>query len=161
LAAGATLVLAAPGAHRDPEQLDRLIRARAVTHVHFVPSMLEPFLDVAAQAPPSLPHVFFSGETPPPATPRRFVARSAATLHNLYGPTEASVDVTAYRVDRAELDRLTAPGVPIGRPISNTRVYVLDGELNPVPVGVPGELYLAGVGLARGYLGRPGPTAQR
>ncbi|GAA4727231.1 amino acid adenylation domain-containing protein [Phytohabitans rumicis] len=160
LLAGATVVVAPPGAHRDPVELAAFMTAHEVTHVHFVPSMLDAFLDAAGtfdgqRCPPSWRHVFSSGEALRPATARRFFTLSGARLHNLYGPTEASVDVTFHEV--------TPSGghIPIGTPITGVSVRVLDAELNPVPPGVPGDIHLAGVGLARGYLGRPGLTAER
>ncbi|NUT32225.1 MAG: amino acid adenylation domain-containing protein [Hamadaea sp.] len=158
---GATLVMAAPGEHRDVVRLDATVRREKITHVHFVPSVLDAYLDAVADGPPSLRHVFCSGEALRTVTARRFAAWSGATLHNLYGPTEASVDVTAFQVRPAETAGLASPGVPIGTPISNMAGYVLDGQLSPVPVGCPGELYLAGVGLARGYLRRPEISAER
>ncbi|NUR70876.1 MAG: amino acid adenylation domain-containing protein [Hamadaea sp.] len=157
----ATLVMAAPGEHRDLARLDATIRREQISHLHFVPSVLDAYLDTVPDAPPSLRQVYCSGEALRAVTARRFAAWSTARLHNLYGPTEASVDVTAFQVDPAELAGLTSPSVPIGAPISNMAVYVLDQQLSPVPVGCPGELYLAGVGLARGYLRRPEITAQR
>ncbi|MFI2238203.1 non-ribosomal peptide synthase/polyketide synthase [Streptomyces chrestomyceticus] len=157
LITGARLVVARPDGHRDPAYLAALIREHAVTTVHFVPSMLRAFLDEPAAARcTSLRRVLCSGE----ALPAQLAAHGrdilgGSKLHNLYGPTEASVDVTSW----ACADR---PGpVPIGRPVHNTRAYVLDAALRPVPPGVTGELYLAGVQLARGYLGRPGLTAER
>jgi amino acid adenylation domain-containing protein len=158
LACGATLVVARPEGHRDPDYLAALIRDEAVTTVHFVPSMLEVFLlgrDGAACA--SLRRVICSGEALSGETRDRFFDVIDAELHNLYGPTEASVDVTAWQCHPGD----TGPEVPIGRPIWNTRTYVLDAWLRPVPVGVPGELYLSGVQLARGYHGRPELTAGR
>jgi amino acid adenylation domain-containing protein len=158
LASGATLVVARPEGHRDPDYLAALIRDEAVTTVHFVPSMLEVFLLApGSSACASLRRVICSGEALPGQTRDRFFDVIDAELHNLYGPTEASVDVTAWqcRPDDA------GPEVPIGRPIWNTRTYVLDAWLRPVPVGVPGELYLSGVQLARGYHGRPELTAGR
>ncbi|MFD4599967.1 non-ribosomal peptide synthase/polyketide synthase [Streptomyces sp. NPDC058464] len=156
LITGAALVVARPEGHRDPAYLAALIREQDVTTVHFVPSMLQLFLEEpTAVGCTGLRRVLCSGEALPPALTRRFHEVLDAGLHNLYGPTEASVDVTAIEV---------APGataVPIGRPVWNTRLYVLDAGLRPVPPGVPGELYLAGVQLARGYLERPGLTAER
>ncbi|MFD3455113.1 non-ribosomal peptide synthase/polyketide synthase [Streptomyces sp. NPDC058691] len=157
LITGATLVVARPEGHKDPAYLAALIQRRGVTTAHFVPSMLRAFLDEPAAAGcASLRRVLCSGEAlPAPLTVRFHQVLGAAGLHNLYGPTEASVDVTAHEA---------APGaaaVPIGRPVWNTRTYVLDAALRPVPPGVPGELYLAGVQLARGYLGRAGLTAER
>ncbi|WP_039776388.1 non-ribosomal peptide synthetase, partial [Nocardia cerradoensis] len=154
---GARLVLAAPQGHRDPAYLARLIAAESVTTVHFVPSMLAVFVaEPAAGAGGSLRRVFASGEALPPAVAQRSRALTGARLHNLYGPTEAAVDVTYHEVTDAD----TAV-VPIGRPVFNTRVYVLDSRLRPVPAGVTGELYLAGTQLARGYLARPDLTADR
>ena|GEM_PF-937271 len=161
LVTGAALVLAAPGAHADPAHLHRLITDTGVTTLHFVPTMLAAFLDHAA-APTvgrgplgRVRRVFCSGETLPPATAARFLAAwPDVELHNLYGPTEASIDVTAWRCGP------DAATVPIGRPIANTRAYVLDAHLRLSPTGVPGQLYVAGTGLAHGYLGRPGTTAE-
>ncbi|MFJ5885171.1 amino acid adenylation domain-containing protein [Kitasatospora cineracea] len=158
LGEGATVVLARPDGHKEPGYLADLIAQQAVTTLHFVPSMLRAFLeepDLAARLA-TLRRAFCSGEALPADTVDRwYAALPDVPLHNLYGPTEAAVDVTHHR---------TAPGagtVPIGRPVWNTRLYVLDAALRPCPVGVPGELYLAGVQLARGYLGRPGLTAGR
>ncbi|MEJ8655376.1 amino acid adenylation domain-containing protein [Streptomyces sp. MS1.AVA.4] len=157
LITGATLVLATPDGHRDPRYLARLVQDRGVTTAHFVPSMLQAFLEEPATAGcTGLRRVMCSGEALPPVLAGRFhEVLHASELHNLYGPTEASVDVTAVPVLRG------AATVPIGRPVWNTRVYVLDPALRPVPPGVAGELYLAGVQLARGYLANPGLTAER
>ncbi|MFE0627637.1 non-ribosomal peptide synthase/polyketide synthase [Streptomyces sp. NPDC058864] len=157
LITGATLVLARPEGHKDPAYLAGLIQESGVTTAHFVPSMLRAFLDEpAAAACTGLRRVICSGEALPAALAARFhEVLGTAGLHNLYGPTEASVDVTAHQVTPG------ADAVPIGRPVWNTRTYVLDASLRPVPPGVPGELYLAGVQLARGYLGRSGLTAER
>ncbi|WP_442875529.1 non-ribosomal peptide synthase/polyketide synthase [Amycolatopsis sp. NBC_00348] len=156
LLTGATEVVARPDGHKDPAYLARLIREHEVTTVHFVPSMLQVFLQEPAAAEcTSLRRVLCSGEALPPEAVARFGQVLAAELHNLYGPTEASVDVTSWRTSPDETT------VPIGRPVWNTRTYVLDVALRPVPPGTPGELYLAGVQLARGYLGRPGLSAER
>ncbi|MBW8833463.1 MAG: amino acid adenylation domain-containing protein, partial [Burkholderiales bacterium] len=150
---GAALVLARPEGHKDPAYLASLIQTAGITTVHFVPSMLESFLQEPASAScRGLKRVVCSGEALPAELQMRFLATLAVPLHNLYGPTEAAVDVTAWAC-RAEPG---ATSVPIGGPIWNTRVYVLDAGLRPVPAGVSGELYIAGAGLARGYLGRPG-----
>ncbi|MFI9111821.1 amino acid adenylation domain-containing protein [Streptomyces venezuelae] len=168
LTEGATVVLARPDGHRDPEYLAGLIAGQAVTTVHFVPSMLAAFVQVmeaAADAPDwtaSLRRVFCSGEALTGADARRWweltarSGRAPVPLHNLYGPTEAAVDVTSFPYEGG-----TEPAVPIGRPVWNTRLHVLDPFLRPVPDGVPGELYLAGVQLARAYHDRPGLTAER
>ncbi|MGW2348910.1 non-ribosomal peptide synthase/polyketide synthase [Actinacidiphila glaucinigra] len=157
LVTGAALVVARPEGHKDPAYLARLIQRSGVTTAHFVPSMLRAFLDEPAAAGcTGLRHVICSGEAlPAPLAARFHEVLGTAALHNLYGPTEASVDVTAHQVVPG------ATAVPIGRPVWNTRALVLDASLRPVPPGVPGELYLAGVQLARGYLGRSGLTAER
>ena len=156
LVTGARLVLAAPGGHRDPAYLRDAIVRHGVTTVHFVPSMLELFLATdGIEACRSLRRVISSGEELTRGLAERCHRRLPGTgPHNLYGPTEAAIDVSAWPFDPDQ------PGpVPIGRPVANTRLHVLDRWLEPVPVGFPGELYLGGVQLARGYLGRPGLTA--
>ncbi|MCX5046721.1 non-ribosomal peptide synthase/polyketide synthase [Aldersonia sp. NBC_00410] len=158
LGVGARLVVAAPDGHRDPVYLAGLIAEQSVTTLHFVPSMMAAFVGaVAAGSCPSVRRVFASGEalTGDVAQRLRTVVPSTG-LHNLYGPTEAAVDVTFHEVTDAD-----TVSVPIGAPVFNTEVFVLDARLRPVPVGVPGELYLAGVQLARGYLGRADLTADR
>ncbi|NNJ59665.1 MAG: amino acid adenylation domain-containing protein [Dactylosporangium sp.] len=158
LMSGATLVVASPGAHRDSRALAETIRAERVTTVHFVPSMLQVFLrDSPVERLTTLRRVVCSGEALPRDLQERFLERSPAQLHNLYGPTEAAVDVTSWACRR---DGDPRP-VPIGFPIANTKMYVLGRSLRPVPVGVPGELYIGGVGLARGYLNQRELTATR
>ena len=138
LMAGAVLVMAPPGAHRDPAALRRLIVDRGVTVLHFVPSMLQAFMAVEEiSACTSLRAVVCSGEALGAELAQRFLASSRAGLHNLYGPTEAAIDVSHWAC-RVEEGRTA---VPIGRPIANIRLHVLDRHLCPVPVGVPGELY--------------------
>ncbi|HET6230939.1 MAG TPA: non-ribosomal peptide synthase/polyketide synthase, partial [Longimicrobiaceae bacterium] len=157
LMAGATMVPARPEGHREPSYLADLIRREGVTVAHFVPSMLQLFVDEPEMdGCTSLRYVVCSGEALPAPLQDRFLARLPRTeLHNLYGPTEAAVDVTAW------LCRAGDAVVPIGAPVANTRVYVLDEAGLPLPTGVPGELYLGGVQVARGYLGRPSLTAER
>ncbi|QIQ06010.1 non-ribosomal peptide synthetase [Streptomyces liangshanensis] len=163
LTEGAAVVLARPDGHRDPAYLAALVRDRGVTTMHFVPSMLDAFLaadevtgDPSWAAP--LRRVLSSGEALTASAARRWHALTGVPLHNLYGPTEAAVDVThhAYGDDSA-----SGTTVPIGRPVWNTGLHVLDACLRPVPAGVPGELYLTGVQLARGYHGRAALTAER
>ncbi|MFF0176097.1 non-ribosomal peptide synthetase, partial [Micromonospora profundi] len=157
LTTGATLVLAAPGGHRDPDYLHQLIVDEGVTALHFVPTMLQTFLDATADRGPlgHVRHVFCSGEALPPDTAHRFLTTwPHIELHNLYGPTEASIEVTAWQ---CEPDSTT---VPIGAPIANIRTYVLDRRLRPTPIGVAGELHIAGTGVAYGYHNRPGLTAR-
>jgi amino acid adenylation domain-containing protein/FkbM family methyltransferase len=155
---GATVVVAAPDGHRDPAYLVELIRTERVTTIHFVPSMLDLFLaEPAAATCTGLRRVLCSGEALSGELRDRFVATLDVELHNLYGPTEAAVDVSSWRCDVGE----AGGPVPIGRPVWNTQLYVLDDRLRPVPAGAVGELYIAGVQLARGYAGRPGLTAER
>ncbi|GLQ98962.1 non-ribosomal peptide synthase/polyketide synthase [Dyella mobilis] len=155
---GARLVLAQPGGHRNPAYLAELIQAQGVTTLHFVPSMLEAFLDDPASARcTSIRRIVCSGEALSGALRERVRTTLDRPLHNLYGPTEAAIDVTAWTCR----DETAGSAVPIGAPIWNTQTYVLDARLQPVPAGVPGELYLAGTGLARGYLRRPGLSAER
>ncbi|MFH9349832.1 amino acid adenylation domain-containing protein [Kitasatospora sp. NPDC017646] len=165
LTVGARLVMAAPGGHRDPGYLVDLIEREAVTTVHFVPPMLEAFLDEPdLHRCASLQRVFCSGQALPAQLVDRCLSRLPVRLSNLYGPTEASIEVTEWQcppLGAAEPGAARQARVPIGRPIAGVEVYVLDGQLRPVPVGVPGELYLGGVALARGYLGRPELTADR
>ncbi|MEW5928740.1 MAG: amino acid adenylation domain-containing protein, partial [Gemmatimonadota bacterium] len=159
LITGARLVLARPGGHRDPAYLSRLVEEQSVTTLHFVPSMLRVFLEHGeTERCGSVRRVVSSGEALPADLVGRFFERLPhAGLHNLYGPTEAAVDVTSWRCGPADAGR----PVPIGRPVANTRVYVLDRGGEPAPVGVPGELHIGGVQVGRGYLGRPALTAEK
>ncbi len=156
---GARLVMARPGGHKDPAYLCAVIQAQRITTLHFVPSMLDVFLahgDVSQAA--GLLRVMCSGEALPGSLVRRFKQQLPGIgLYNLYGPTEAAVDVTAWNCTRPEVPDNT----PIGKPIANTRLYLLDAQLQPVPLGVVGELFIGGVQVARGYLNRPELTAER
>jgi len=159
LLAGAELVLARPKGHQEPEYLQDLIEAAEITVLHFVPSMLQAFL-ARLEAPKcrSLRQVLCSGEALPPSLQTRFHdALPGVALHNLYGPTEAAIDVTAWRC-RADA---TSATVPIGRPVANTRISILDACLQPVPIGIAGEIYIGGLAVGRGYLNRPSLTAER
>ncbi|TDV49762.1 non-ribosomal peptide synthetase [Actinophytocola oryzae] len=159
LVEGATVVVAAPDGHRDPHYLATTMRTERITTVHFVPSMLRAFVaELPAEYPPRhLRRVICSGEALTPDLVRDYRRLLATPLYNLYGPTEAAVDVTSWDC----VDDDTAVTVPIGGPVWNTRLRVLDARLAPVPVRVPGELYLAGVQLARGYHRNPGLSAER
>jgi amino acid adenylation domain-containing protein len=158
LLAGATLVLAKPKGHRDSAYLVELINAEQITTLHFVPSMLQVFLEEPQlKKCHSLKRVFCSGEALSLALVERFFARMDAELHNLYGPTEAAIDVTYWRCQH-HCDRQF---VPIGRAIANTQIYILDRYLQPVPIGVVGELHIGGLGLARGYLNRTELTVEK
>jgi amino acid adenylation domain-containing protein len=158
--AGATLVLARPGEHRDPEALVRTLREQAITIVQLVPSMLRAVLDVPALAAcTALRHMMSGGEALDVGLARVFQASlPGATLSNVYGPSEASDDATHLVVDT---DEVGAANVPLGRPIANMQCHVLDAQMQPLPIGAPGELFIGGAGLARGYLGRPDLTAER
>ncbi|MFE3445132.1 amino acid adenylation domain-containing protein [Nocardia sp. NPDC059180] len=152
---GGRLVLAAPDGHREPAYLTELMRRENVTTLHTVPSMLDALLTTGL--PTSLRRVLAIGEALPVTLARRFDAVAPNTaLFNVYGPTEAAVSVTSHPVGAGD----TAT-VPIGKPVWNSQVYVLDSRMRPVPAGVPGELYLAGTQLAAGYLARPDLTAER
>ncbi|WP_307814904.1 amino acid adenylation domain-containing protein [Streptomyces sp. DSM 110735] len=154
---GATLVLARPGGHQDSTYLARVLTEQRVTVAHFVPSMLQLFLDEPVDAP-ALRRVMCSGEALPHPLVERFRGvLPHVELHNLYGPTEAAVDVTWWDCARP------APVgvVPIGDAVANTGTHVLDERLSPAQPGVPGELFLSGVQLARGYVNRPALTAER
>ena len=157
LMTGATLVVAKPGDHKDPARLAELIQRHGITTLHFVPAMLQAFVEHEALPQcASLRRVFASGEALPAELQQRFYQQSKAVLYNLYGPTEASIDVTAWTcIDEPALT------VPIGKPIANTKIYLLDADMEPVPAGVEGELYIGGVQLARGYHRRPDLTAER
>ncbi|MDH0665488.1 amino acid adenylation domain-containing protein, partial [Pseudomonas sp. GD03858] len=156
LQTGACLVMARPGGHRDPEYLRAIIGEEQVSTLHFVPSMLDVFLAHGEVRPEALKRVLCSGEALPGSLVRRFQAQlPTVELHNLYGPTEAAVDVSSWHC-------VSAPdNTPIGKPIANTTLYVLDAHGQPVPRGVPGELYIGGVQVARGYLNRAELTAER
>ncbi|WP_345581600.1 AMP-binding protein, partial [Nonomuraea rosea] len=156
---GGVVVLARPGGHRDAAYLAELIRRERVSVAHFVPSMLEAFLaEPAAAGCGGLRWVVCSGEALPVHVMRRFFeVLDGVRLENYYGPTEASIDVTAWECS----PDWAGSSVPIGRPVTNTRAFVLDEFLRPVPPGVVGELYVAGVQVARGYVGRPGLSAER
>ncbi|MBE8998848.1 non-ribosomal peptide synthase/polyketide synthase [Nostoc sp. LEGE 12447] len=158
LITGARLVVAKPGGHKDSAYLVNLILEQQVTHVHFVPSMLQVFLEEQnLENCRSLKRVICSGEALPVELQERFFARLECELHNLYGPTEAAIDVTYWQC----FPNGNLRTVPIGRAIANTQIYILDEHLQPVPVGVAGELHIAGVGLAKGYLNRPDLTTDK
>jgi amino acid adenylation domain-containing protein len=159
LLTGARLVVARPLGHHDNAYLADLIAAERVTTIHFVPPMLQVFLEEPElkRTCASLRRVICSGEALSYDLQSRFFSQLDAELHNLYGPTEAAVDVTYWQCEREGGLRV----VPIGRPIANTRIYLLDEQLAPVPVGDVGELHIGGVCLARGYLNRSQLTAER
>ncbi|HET6514231.1 MAG TPA: amino acid adenylation domain-containing protein, partial [Thermodesulfovibrionales bacterium] len=158
LTSGATLILTKPGGHMDPCYLIDLIDSRRVTLVFFVPSMLSALLgEDGVQRCRSLRRVFCGGEALSSALQQRFFSRLEAELHNLYGPTEAAIFATHWQCQRQDC----SVAVPIGRPVANTHIYVLDNALKPAPVGVTGELCIGGVQVARGYLNCPEITAEK
>ncbi|HCQ8111725.1 enterobactin non-ribosomal peptide synthetase EntF [Klebsiella quasipneumoniae] len=163
--AGARLVMAEPEAHRDPQAMQQFFAHYGVTTTHFVPSMLAAFvasLDAdSVAACRTLRRVFCSGEALPTDLCREWERLTGAPLHNLYGPTEAAVDVSWYPACGPELAAVTGSSVPIGWPVWNTGLRILDAAMRPVPPGVAGDLYLTGIQLAQGYLGRPDLTASR
>ena len=158
LITGARLLLAGPGEHRDPQRIAQLVQQYGVTTLHFVPPLLAVFIDEPTSLEcTSLRRLFSGGEVLPAELRNRVLERlPAVQLHNRYGPTETAINVTHWQCSAADGERS-----PIGRPLGNVICRVLDSELNPVPTGVPGELCISGIGLARGYLRRPGLTAER
>ncbi|MEG2397166.1 MAG: enterobactin non-ribosomal peptide synthetase EntF [Citrobacter sp.] len=164
--AGAKLVMAEPEAHRDPLEMQQFFALYGVTTTHFVPSMLAAFVasltpETARESCATLKQVFCSGEALPAELCREWEQLTQAPLHNLYGPTEAAVDVSWYPACGDTLAAVTGNSVPIGYPVWNTGLRILDAMMRPVPVGVAGDLYLTGIQLAQGYLGRPDLTASR
>jgi amino acid adenylation domain-containing protein len=158
LTTGGQLIIARPGGHQDSAYLANLLATHQITALKVVPSLLHMLLEEPDfEKCQHLRHVFCGGESLSPALQEKFFSRLKASLHNLYGPTETTIDVTWWTCDPETLPHR----VPIGRPIANTQIYLLDAHLQPVPIGVPGELYIGGASLARGYLHRPALTAER
>ncbi|HEY5029336.1 MAG TPA: amino acid adenylation domain-containing protein, partial [Candidatus Angelobacter sp.] len=158
LMVGAELVMARPGGHLDPEYVAKAIEEKKITTLHFVPSALRAFLEsTGGEKCAGVRRVICSGEVLSLDLQSAFFGRFQSKLHNLYGPTEAAVDATFWACEQNHGRK----SVPIGRPIANTQIYVLDELMEPTPPGVPGELYIGGTGLARGYLGQVELTAQR
>ena len=159
LLSGARLIMARPQGHQDPEYLRELIEQTGVTTMHFVPSMLEIFLEQhrAGQCA-SVRRVMCGGETLSVSLQKKFFeCFPGVRLSNMYGPSEAAIDATSWECQSED----PRHSVPIGRPIANARIYILDGHAEPVPLGVAGEIHIGGAGVARGYLNRPELTAQR
>lgn len=158
LLSGARLIVARPGGHQDSAYLIKLMAEQHVTHVDFVPSMLQVFLDEEGlERCSGLKLVTCAGEALTVELRDRFYARTQARMYNLYGPTEASLAVTYKLCERTDTERV----IPIGRPMNNVRIYLLDQSLRPVPVGIPGELHIGGTAPGRGYLNRPDLTAAK
>ena len=158
---GASIVLCAPGMHGDSAYLVDTIIRQQIDTLHFVPAMLDAFLDAPGVADcRSLKRVICSGEALSSRLQQRFFEMFNANtteLHNLYGPTEAAIDVTAWSCQAN--NAADTPSVPIGYPIANTQIHLLASQGHQVPIGIPGELHIGGAGLARGYLHRPDLTA--
>jgi amino acid adenylation domain-containing protein/non-ribosomal peptide synthase protein (TIGR01720 family) len=171
LITGARLVVSKPEGHKDPRYLVELVKEQGITVIHFVPPMLQVFLEEVGSSTnqsstnqgagscETLKKVFCSGEALPYGMQERFfeVMGEGVELHNLYGPTEASIEVTYWRCERGSERHI----VPIGYPVANTQMYVLDKWLEPVPQGVAGELHIGGVQIGRGYLNREELTLER
>jgi amino acid adenylation domain-containing protein len=158
LLAGGQLLIAEPGGHTDSAYLLRLITQQQVTTIQLVPSLLQMLLEQGGiENCHSLKHVFCGGEVLPVTLQEGLLSKLDVNLHNLYGPTEACIDATFWNCQREIYPQL----VPIGRPIDNTQIYILDQNLQPVPVGVPGELHIGGAGLAIGYLNHPELTQEK
>lgn len=155
---GSSLVVARPEGHKDNNYLIHSIKDYQITTIHFVPSMLHLFLDAKdVEKCDSLRQVICSGEALTVDLQNRYFAKLGARLHNLYGPTEAAVDVTHWECRRENDLKI----VPIGRPIANTQIYILDQDNQPVPIGDTGEIHIGGVQVARGYLNRPELTNEK
>ncbi|HYM00365.1 MAG TPA: non-ribosomal peptide synthetase, partial [Blastocatellia bacterium] len=155
LVEGAKLVLAKPGGHRDPRYLAELIQQQTISVVHFVPSMLQAFIEENSEEKvASLKRVVCGGEPLGERLKDKFFERFGAELNNIYGPTETSIFVTVWRCKPDER-------VSIGSPVSDTRIHILDWNEELAPIGVPGELCVSGVGAAGGYLNRPDMTAEK
>ncbi|PZD72647.1 Linear gramicidin synthase subunit D [Acaryochloris thomasi RCC1774] len=158
LMTGAKLVVAKPGGHRDSTYLINCIKAEQISTIHFVPAMLSAFLETPdVEQCSCLKTVIASGEALPVALQEKLQQHLPAQLHNLYGPTEAAIDVSHWHCQASDQQL----SIPLGYPIANIQLHVLDQFLHPVPIGVPGELHIGGIGLARGYLNRPGLTAEK
>ncbi|MDX1952221.1 MAG: amino acid adenylation domain-containing protein [Verrucomicrobiota bacterium] len=158
LLAGCELVIAKPEGHKDPQYLAQLIQQHQITTIHFVPSMLGMFMEEPlAPVCRSLKRVICSGEALSLELQKRFFELFNCELHNLYGPTEAAVDVSHWRCS----PNATATCVPIGKPISNIQLHILDSNLQLLPINIPGELHIGGVGVGKGYHRKPELTAEK
>jgi amino acid adenylation domain-containing protein/non-ribosomal peptide synthase protein (TIGR01720 family) len=158
LLSGARLVLAKPGGEREPDYLVRLIAEEGISLAHFSPAPFRVFLEQPdLDRCQSLRYVFCGGEALPVAQMKRFFSRCQGDLYHQYGPTEACIDATVWQCSSVD-DPIS---LPIGNPITNVQVYILENSLQPVPIGVAGELYIGGFCLARGYAARPDLTAEK
>ncbi|UNY98311.1 amino acid adenylation domain-containing protein [Zhouia spongiae] len=155
---GSKLVIAKPNGHKDTQYLIEIIRKESITTLHFVPSLLQVMIDTPEFSQcKSLKNILCSGEVLPLELVKKFHRNFDIPLHNLYGPTEAAIDVSSYVCEKVVNHR----NIPIGRPVANTQLYILDQYLKPIPVGIPGELCIAGIQVARGYLNQPDLTRKK
>ncbi|WP_222930911.1 non-ribosomal peptide synthetase [Microcystis aeruginosa] len=158
LLVGGQLLIAQPGGHTDSDYLLKTIAQQQVTTVQLVPSLLQMLLEQGGiENCQLLKRVFCGGEILPVALQEKLLSQLNVNLCNLYGPTECCIDVTFWNCQR----EMYGQRIPIGRPISNTQIYILDSNLQSLPVGIPGELHIGGAGLARGYLNRPELTQEK
>ncbi|GDZ93324.1 amino acid adenylation domain-containing protein [Planktothrix agardhii CCAP 1459/11A] len=158
LLVGGQLLIAQPGGHTDSDYLLKTIAQQQVTTVQLVPSLLQMLLEQGGiENCQLLKRVFCGGEILPVALQEKLFSQLNVNLCNLYGPTECCIDVTFWNCQR----EMYGQRIPIGRPIFNTKIYILDSNLQPVPIGIPGELHIGGAGLARGYLNRPELTQEK
>jgi amino acid adenylation domain-containing protein len=155
---GGQLMIACPGGHRDGNYLIQTVMQEEVTVIQLVPSLLRVLLEKEGlENCKSLRHIICGGEQLPRELLQNLSARFSSFMYNFYGPTEACIDATWWTYQETEKNAV----VPIGRPIANTQIYILDEQRQPVPIGVAGELYIGGVGVARGYLNRLELTAEK
>lgn len=156
---GASLVIEKPEGHKNPEGLIQTIRKHQVTIIHFVPSMLSIFIDTeGVENCVSLKKIFCSGEVlPAPLVAKAYSQLEVIDIYNLYGPTEAAVDVTSWLCERGN----NIHNIPIGNPVANTKLYIVDEHMNLSPIGIPGELYISGTQVAQGYLHKDDLTKER
>lgn len=158
LQVGATLVISEPYGHMDPNGLITSIIKHEITNIHFVPSLLNIFIDTkGVESCKSLKRIFCSGEALSAPIVQKVFDKLDVEVHNLYGPTEASVEVTKWQCKKDDLTN----GIPIGKPVANTKLYILDENLNQLPIGLIGELYIAGAQVANGYLNKEDLTHER
>nr|ALT22102.1 nonribosomal peptide synthetase [Anabaena sp. XPORK13A] len=158
LMVGAKLLMATPGGHQDPAYLVKTIQTKNVTLLQLVPSLLEIIVSEGGFSDcSSLRLVFSGGEALKKNTWEKFKQVLPIPLINLYGPSEATIDAAFHHCQENEFNDI----ITIGRPIANTQLYILNNTIQPVPIGVMGELYIGGLGVARGYLNRPDLTAEK
>ncbi|QYX31215.1 non-ribosomal peptide synthetase [Sphaerospermopsis torques-reginae] len=162
LLTGGQLIVAEKGGHQDSAYLLKLISEQQVTVLQLVPSLLQMLLEQRGiENCKSLKHIFCGGEALSVELKQSLLSKLNVNLHNLYGPTETCIDATFWNCKNKHNQQSNQQIVPIGSPIANTQTYILDSHLQRVPIGIPGELYIGGMGLARGYFQRPELTAEK